>query len=85
MRFLDRPFARKGDEAMCDEHGPTVIDEGYERFTDSEGFLFWSRIEREGKADFRRDQENFSVKVNFIVRLLSKTQLLHRCLDRNSR
>jgi hypothetical protein len=44
--FLGRLFARKAGEAMCNEHGLTVIDEGYKRFTDSEGFLFQSRIER---------------------------------------
>lgn len=38
--FMGPPLARKGDEAMFDELGPNVIDEGYERFTDSEGFLF---------------------------------------------
>ncbi|MET1532034.1 PAAR domain-containing protein, partial [Burkholderia sola] len=24
--FMDRPLARKGDNATCDLHGPTVID-----------------------------------------------------------
>jgi uncharacterized Zn-binding protein involved in type VI secretion len=34
---MGRPLARKGDEAICDEHGPTVIDEGYEKFPDRDG------------------------------------------------
>ncbi|HEY4353611.1 MAG TPA: PAAR domain-containing protein [Paraburkholderia sp.] len=35
--FMGRPLARKGDAAICNEHGPTVIDEGYERFPDRDG------------------------------------------------
>ncbi len=46
FNFACLPLARKGDEAMCDEHGPTAIDEGYERFTDSEGFLFRSWMDK---------------------------------------
>ncbi|MDR5800876.1 PAAR domain-containing protein [Caballeronia sp. LZ001] len=35
--FMGRPLARKGDEALCNEHGPTVIDEGYTKFPDRDG------------------------------------------------
>ncbi|UVE68537.1 PAAR domain-containing protein [Burkholderia pyrrocinia] len=35
--FMGRPLARKGDDAICDQHGPTTIDEGYERFPDRDG------------------------------------------------
>jgi uncharacterized Zn-binding protein involved in type VI secretion len=37
LEFMGRPLARKGDAALCDEHGPTVIDEGYERLPDRDG------------------------------------------------
>lgn len=35
--FMGRPLARKGDAAICELHGPTWIDEGYERFPDRDG------------------------------------------------
>ncbi|MGF6415129.1 putative Zn-binding protein involved in type VI secretion [Paraburkholderia sp. MM5477-R1] len=35
--FMGRPLARKGDTAICNQHGPTVIDEGYARFPDRDG------------------------------------------------
>lgn len=38
--FMGRPLARKGDDALCDIHGPTTIDEGYERFPDRDGKWF---------------------------------------------
>jgi hypothetical protein len=31
---MGRPLARKSDEAVCDLHGPTVIDEGASKFPD---------------------------------------------------
>ncbi|WP_321923757.1 PAAR domain-containing protein [Paraburkholderia guartelaensis] len=37
FNFMGRPLARKGDEAICDEHGQTVIDEGYAKFPDRDG------------------------------------------------
>ncbi|ANH75121.1 PAAR motif family protein [Ralstonia insidiosa] len=37
MEFMGRPLARKGDEALCHRHGPTVIDEGDESFPDRDG------------------------------------------------
>ncbi|MGF6789235.1 PAAR domain-containing protein [Paraburkholderia sp. 35.1] len=37
MNFMGRPLARKGDEAICAQHGPTVIDEGYAKFPDRDG------------------------------------------------
>ncbi|PQV48094.1 PAAR domain-containing protein [Paraburkholderia sp. BL21I4N1] len=37
MAFLGRPIARKGDAAVCDQHGETVIDEGDEAFPDQDG------------------------------------------------
>jgi len=38
--FMGRPLARKGDDALCDVHGPTTIDEGHERFPDRDGKWF---------------------------------------------
>lgn len=38
--FMGRPLARKGDEAICDQHGPTTIAEGYDKFTDRDGTPF---------------------------------------------
>ncbi|NLP59964.1 PAAR domain-containing protein [Paraburkholderia sacchari] len=35
--FMGRPLARKGDAALCAQHGPTVIDEGYGKFPDRDG------------------------------------------------
>jgi uncharacterized Zn-binding protein involved in type VI secretion len=35
--FMGRPLARKGDNAMCEQHGPTTIDEGYDTFPDRDG------------------------------------------------
>ncbi|MGF6504239.1 putative Zn-binding protein involved in type VI secretion [Paraburkholderia sp. 32] len=35
--FMGRPLARKGDAAICNQHGPTVIDEGYARLPDRDG------------------------------------------------
>ncbi|WP_213301402.1 PAAR domain-containing protein [Paraburkholderia sacchari] len=35
--FMSRPLARKGDAALCAQHGPTVINEGYEKFPDRDG------------------------------------------------
>ncbi|MCU9956987.1 PAAR domain-containing protein [Burkholderia sp. BKH01] len=32
--FMGSPLARKGDEATCDLHGQTVIDEGADKFPD---------------------------------------------------
>ncbi|MDN7701944.1 MULTISPECIES: PAAR domain-containing protein [Burkholderia] len=32
--FMGRPLARKGDEAICELHGRTVIDEGTDKFAD---------------------------------------------------
>lgn len=37
MDFMGRPLARKGDEAICDQHGTTTIDEGNEGFPDRDG------------------------------------------------
>lgn len=37
MQFMGRPLARKGDAALCDLHGATVIDEGDESFLDQDG------------------------------------------------
>ncbi|CAD6552792.1 hypothetical protein LMG27952_05326 [Paraburkholderia hiiakae] len=37
MNFMGRPLARKGDAAHCAQHGPTVIDEGYDGFPDRDG------------------------------------------------
>jgi uncharacterized Zn-binding protein involved in type VI secretion len=38
--FMGRPLARKGDEAICDLHGPTIIDEGAQKFPDRDTRLF---------------------------------------------
>lgn len=38
--FMGRPLARKGDEAACDLHGPTVIDEEAAKFADRDKKLF---------------------------------------------
>ncbi len=35
--FMGKPLARKGDAAICDLHGPTTIDEGYDKFPDRDG------------------------------------------------
>lgn len=35
--FMGRPLARKRDAALCVQHGPTVIDEGYDKFPDRDG------------------------------------------------
>jgi uncharacterized Zn-binding protein involved in type VI secretion len=35
--FMGRPLARKGDATLCDKHGPTIIDEGYDKFPDRDG------------------------------------------------
>ncbi|WP_081938430.1 PAAR domain-containing protein [Burkholderia pyrrocinia] len=32
--FMRRPLARKGDEAVCDLRGPTVIGDGTGKFAD---------------------------------------------------
>ncbi|MGR3906602.1 PAAR domain-containing protein [Burkholderia sp. SR8] len=37
MEFMGRLLARKGDAALCDLHGETVIDEGDESFSDQDG------------------------------------------------
>ena len=37
--FMDRPLARKGDAAICDQHGATTIDEGYDKLPDRDGKL----------------------------------------------
>ncbi|HKU00968.1 MAG TPA: PAAR domain-containing protein [Paraburkholderia sp.] len=37
FNVMGRPVARKGDEAICEQHGPTVIDEGYDKFPDRDG------------------------------------------------
>ena len=37
MEFMGRPLARKGDEALCDLHGATMINEGDESFPDQDG------------------------------------------------
>jgi uncharacterized Zn-binding protein involved in type VI secretion len=37
MEFMGRPLARKGDAAICDQHGETVIDEGDASFPDQDG------------------------------------------------
>ncbi|MCM2485808.1 PAAR domain-containing protein [Burkholderia glumae] len=37
MEFMGLPLARKGDAALCDLHGETVIDEGDESFPDQDG------------------------------------------------
>ena len=37
MEFMGQPLARKGDAAVCDQHGETVIDEGNENFPDQDG------------------------------------------------
>jgi uncharacterized Zn-binding protein involved in type VI secretion len=38
--FMGKPVARKGDEAVCDLHGPTVIDEGAAKFPDRDRKMF---------------------------------------------
>ncbi|KVV51583.1 hypothetical protein WT27_30340 [Burkholderia territorii] len=38
--FLSKPLARKGDDAICDLHGPTVIDEGADHFADRDNKPF---------------------------------------------
>jgi len=38
--FMGRPLARKGDDAICDRHGPTAIDDGHARFPDRDGKSF---------------------------------------------
>lgn len=38
--FMGRPLARKGDDAFCDQHGATKIDEGYDKFPDRDGKWF---------------------------------------------
>ncbi|MDR5736271.1 PAAR domain-containing protein [Caballeronia sp. LZ025] len=38
--FMGRSLARKGDEARCDLHGPTSIDEGLAKFPDRDGKWF---------------------------------------------
>jgi uncharacterized Zn-binding protein involved in type VI secretion len=30
--YMGRPLARKGDDAICGQHGLTTIDEGYDIF-----------------------------------------------------
>lgn len=37
FEVMGRPLARKGDDAICELHGPTTIDEGYEKFPDRDG------------------------------------------------
>ncbi|KWD53871.1 hypothetical protein WL67_06730 [Burkholderia ubonensis] len=37
MDFMGRPLARKGDAALCNQHGETAIDEGDESFPDQDG------------------------------------------------
>jgi uncharacterized Zn-binding protein involved in type VI secretion len=39
IEFMGQPLARKGDSAICDQHGETVIDEGDEEFPDRDGKL----------------------------------------------
>ncbi|WP_233271897.1 PAAR domain-containing protein [Paraburkholderia acidiphila] len=34
---MGRSLARKGDAALCAQHGPTVVGEGYEKFPDRDG------------------------------------------------
>ncbi|WP_038708685.1 PAAR domain-containing protein [Burkholderia sp. lig30] len=36
-QFMGRPLARKGDAAICDLHGETMIDEGDASFPDQDG------------------------------------------------
>ncbi len=38
--FMGKPLARKGDDATCNLHGPTVIDEGADKFPDRDHKLF---------------------------------------------
>ncbi|UXU91935.1 PAAR domain-containing protein [Burkholderia sp. S-53] len=38
--FMGRPLACKGDESTCELHGPTVIDEGADKFPDRDLKLF---------------------------------------------
>jgi uncharacterized Zn-binding protein involved in type VI secretion len=38
--FMGKPQARKGDAAVCERHGQTVIDEGMAKFPDRDGKLF---------------------------------------------
>lgn len=35
--FMGRLLVRKGDDATCALHGPTTIDEGYDKFPDRDG------------------------------------------------
>lgn len=37
FEVMGRPLARRGDEAICEQHGPTAIDEGYAKFPDRDG------------------------------------------------
>ena len=37
FEVMGRPLARKGDEAICEQHGPTTIEEGYAKFPDRDG------------------------------------------------
>nr|WP_244789171.1 hypothetical protein [Cupriavidus pauculus] len=37
MNFVGRALARRGDPALCAEHGPTTIAQCEERFTDRGG------------------------------------------------
>lgn len=32
FEVMGRPLARKGDKAICEQHGPTTIAEGYGKF-----------------------------------------------------
>ncbi|MGT0195800.1 PAAR domain-containing protein [Burkholderia pyrrocinia] len=38
--FMGKALARKGDEATCELHGRTVIDEGADKFPDRDHKLF---------------------------------------------
>ncbi|AQQ34531.1 PAAR domain-containing protein [Burkholderia cenocepacia] len=38
--FMGKPLARKGDEAFCEQHGQTVIDEGANKFPDRDNKPF---------------------------------------------
>jgi uncharacterized Zn-binding protein involved in type VI secretion len=35
--FMGRRLARMGDDAICDQRGPTTIGEGYDKFPDRDG------------------------------------------------
>jgi uncharacterized Zn-binding protein involved in type VI secretion len=37
MTFMGRPISRLGDEAVCEQHGRTIIVEGNKQFADRDG------------------------------------------------